>query len=271
MGDEGMGAAALAGRPLRSGPRGAAGVAAEAALAFHSPRGPLVAVCGLVGGSGASTLSYLMARRAARHSSVPVLLAELQDHGGLAALTGAAGPLGLRELALAVDRQDQPAVPFAELPGGLRLVASPRLAATEAASAAALERVLGDAHAAHGLTVVDAGQTAAPDDGTLLAAASHVLFVLAASPAALRRVELLAHAGIFDRPRGGPAALVAVATRPQPAVRIGQLRRLAERHLDRLLLVPYLPELAAGNHDRADARLEHTFTALATLLRRPPR
>ena len=58
-----------------------------------------------------------------------------------------------------------------------------------------------------------------------------------------------------------------MATRPQPAVRIGQLQRLAERHLDRLMLVPYLAELPAGNHDRADARLEDTFTALATLLR----
>jgi hypothetical protein len=271
MDGEGMGAAALAARLPRARARGTAGAAGEAPLAFHSPGGPLVAVCGLVGGSGASTLSYLTARRAARHSSVPVLLAESQDQGELAALTGAAGPVGLRELALAVDRQIELGPPFSELPGGLRLVASPRLAATEGASAAALERVLGDARAAHGLTVVDAGQAAAPDSGTLLAAASHVLFVLAASPAALRRVELLAHAGIFDRPRGGPGALVAVATRPQPDVRIGQLRRLAERHLDRLLLVPYLAELAAGHHDRADARLEDTFTALATLLRRPPR
>jgi hypothetical protein len=32
--------------------------------------------------------------------------------------------------------------------------------------------------------------------------------------------------------------------------------------------VPHLPELAAGQHDQADARLEDTFAALATLLRR---
>jgi Flp pilus assembly CpaE family ATPase len=264
-----MGAAAVAGRlTLGRRPRRAAVREAPEDLAFHTPGGPLVAVCGLVGGAGASTLAYLLARRAARHSSAPVLLAELGQQGGLAALAGTAGPLGLRELARAVEEEREPGRAFAELPGGLRLVASGRPAVDAASSTAGLGRLLADAREAHGLVVVDAGQPAAPGINTLLGAAGHLLFALPASVPALRRAELLAAGGIFRRAAGTVTTLVAVATRPGRPDQIRPLRRLAERHVDRLLLVPHLPELAAGQHDQADARLEDTFAALATLLRR---
>jgi cellulose biosynthesis protein BcsQ len=235
-------------------------------LAFHETGGPLLAVCGLVGGAGASTLAYLLARRAARHSTAPVLLAELHEQGALAALAGAGGPFALRELAHAVDQDRRLGRPFAELPGGLRLVASTEPAIGEAAPAAALARVLADARAAHSLVVVDAGPIGGPDSAVLLRSASHALFVLPTTPLALRRAELLATGGMLAHGGGALATLVAVATRPGRGVQIKQLRRLAERHVDRLLLVPHMPKLAAGDHD--DTRLEDTFAALATLLRR---
>jgi len=266
-----MAAAAVAGRlALGRRPRPAAGRQALDGLAFHTAGGPLVAVCGLVGGAGASTLAYLLARRAARHSSAPILLTELEQQAGLAPLAGTAAPLGLRELAHAVEHEREPGRPFAELHGGLRLVASERPAVDAGAPAAGLGRLLADAREAHGLVVVDAGQLAGPDTGTLLGAASHVLFALPASVPALRRAELLATGGVFRRTAGAIAALVAVATRPGRPGQIKPLRRLAERHVERLLLVPHLPELAAGRHDQADARLEDTFAALGTLLRRRP-
>jgi hypothetical protein len=95
-----------------------------------------------------------------------------------------------------------------------------------------------------------------------------VLFVLPASVPALRRAELLAAGGIFGRAADTLATLVAVATPPGPPPQIRRLRRLAERHVDRLLLVPHVRELGAGRHDEAEVRLEETFAALATLLRR---
>jgi hypothetical protein len=267
MGGEQVGAATLTGRlPLLR--RGPATTGAEVALlAFHRTGGPLVAVCSLVGGAGASTLAYLLARRAARHSTAPVLLAELQDHGGLAALTGTAGPVGLRDLANAVERDDDVATPFAQLPGGLRLVASPH-PEPQTPLPAALAHVLGDAREAHGMVVIDGGHVAGPDVNVLLEQSSHVLFVLPATVAALRRAELVAAAGILDRAGGALATLVAVATGHGRGAHVRHLRRLAERHVDRLLLVPHLPELAAGQHQRAEARLENTFAALAMLLRR---
>jgi hypothetical protein len=263
-----MVAAAIAARVPRPRPGEATTAVAIAPLAFHSAGGPLVAVCGLVGGAGASTLAYMLARRAARHSSAPVLLAELQDHGGLAALTGTAGPLGLREIANAVGQQHEPARPFAELPGGLRLVASARVARGPQATPVALSRVLGDAREAHGLVVIDGGELGGSDTDVLLEHASHALFVLPATFAALRRAELLAAAGIFDRARGASATLVAVATGNGRGAAVKQLRRLAQRHVDRLLLVPHVAELAAGRHQPAEARLEDTFAEFATLLRR---
>jgi cellulose biosynthesis protein BcsQ len=262
-----MAAAAIAGRlPAARRLQQTTGREADHSLAFHQTAGPLLAVCGLVGGAGASTLAYLLARRAARHSTAPVLLAELHEQAALAALAGCGGPFALRDLARAVDQERQVGRPFAELPNGLRLVASTEPAIGEAAPAAALARVLADARAAHGLVVIDAGPIGGPDSAVLLRSATHVLYALPTTTLALRRAELLAAGGMLAR-RGGPlATLVAVATRPGRCNQLKQFRRLAERHVDRLLLVPHMPKLAAGDHDD-DTRLEDTFAALATLLR----
>lgn len=65
-----MAAAAIAARVgvLRSTPRRSAKMAA---LAFDEPGGPLVAVCGLAGGAGTSTLALTLARHAAAVSTGP--------------------------------------------------------------------------------------------------------------------------------------------------------------------------------------------------------
>lgn len=267
MGALAMGAAALTGSlPLRR--HGAASRAVDQSLAVHATGGPVVAVCGLVGGAGTSTLAYLLARQAARHSTVPVLLAELGEQGALAAMAGSGGAYGLAGLATAVQQQQTIAAPFTELSGGLRLVARARPALEAPVSTAGLGRVLGDAHDAHGLVVVDAGLATAPAAAALLEEASHVLFTLPATVAALERAELLARTGIFNLV-AGQATLVAVATRPGRGASVKRLRRLAASHTERLLLVPHIRELADGEPARADARLQDTFLALATLLRRP--
>jgi hypothetical protein len=268
-----VGATALAGRlwVCRNG-RAVASSAPEAPLAMHALGGPLVAVCGLVGGAGASTLAYLVARQAARHSSVPVLLTELYDRGALANVAGGGGDHGLAGLSIAIDNQQPIAAPFTELAGGPRLVAAaqPSLEPAQVAPAEALERVLADARAAHGLVVVDAGQ--GPDPGTtvLLQAATHVLFVVSAAAPALARVERLGAAGLFARSGGTRTSLVCVATRPGRCATVKQARQLAERHTDRLLLVPHVPALAAGQPDRAERQLQPTYSALASLLRGLP-
>ena len=67
-----MGAAAIAARiPL---PRRSRRATADCAAGLRTLGGPLVAVCGLAGGAGTSTLALLLARQAARESTAPVLL-----------------------------------------------------------------------------------------------------------------------------------------------------------------------------------------------------
>src|SRR5215207_1951792 len=141
MGGERVAAAALTDRLPLPRRRPASHAASSEQLAFHRPGGPLVAVCGLAGGAGTSTLAYLLARRAARHSTVPVLLTELDPRGGLVALAGAAAPLGLCELARAVDEERPPERPFTEA-AGLRLVASAETGAPNPFPTGALERLL---------------------------------------------------------------------------------------------------------------------------------
>jgi Flp pilus assembly CpaE family ATPase len=238
-------------------------------LAFDALGGPLVAVCGLVGGAGASTLAYLVARRAARHSSARVLLAELHEHGALAALTGGGGRHGLAGLAAALEHGHPIGRPFTELAGGLRLLASgiPRGAAQQETTG--LERVIGDARAAHGLVVIDAGLFSSLRNAELLRAATHVFWVLPATVVALRRAELLANSGALAEASPARPVIVAVSNRPGRGASVKQLRRLAQRHVERLLLVPYIAGLAEGQPAQAEAELEDTFSALATLLRRP--
>jgi hypothetical protein len=266
MGGEPLAATALTGR-LAFPRRGAATAREEAELlAFHRTGGPLVVLRGLAGGAGTSTLSYLLARRAARHSSVPVLLTELRTGAGLAAIGGAASPLPLGELARAADEHRAPPRPFAELAPRLRLVATAGPSENDPADARTLEQLLDDARAAHGLVVVDAGQPAPGQADRLLARADRALFCLPATPAGLRRAELQLAGGLLRHAEHGQrGVLVCTATQPRVRPQLRQLRRLAEGRVDRLLLVPHIPRLAAGDHDD-DSRLEDTFAALATLL-----
>lgn len=241
--------------------------AAGVPLAFDATGGPVVAVCGLVGGAGTSTLAYLLASRAARASTIPVLLAGLDGDAGITAMAGTASSCSLRELAHAVDEGRALARPFAELPDGLRVVAAAARGRSVPPPGDALERVLADARELHGLVVIDAGTLLAPESPALLQSATHVLFVMTATVSAVRQAALLAADDVFAAAAGRPTALVAVAThRLMPPVR--EVRRLAAAHVDRLLLVPYLDEIVRGRCDHADPSLEDTFMALATLLRR---
>jgi hypothetical protein len=264
MGGEQLAATALTGR-LAFRRRGAASAREEPELlGFHRTGGPLVVLCGLAGGAGTSTLAYLLARRAARHSSVPVLLTELRAGAGLAAIAGAGSPLPLGELARAADEHRAPPRPFAELGPRLRLVATAGPAENDPPDARTLERLLDDARAAHGLVVVDAGQPAPGQADGLLARADRALFCLPATPAALRRAELQLAGGLLRHAGGRRGVLVCTATQPRVRPQVRQLRRLAEGRVDRLLLVPHLPALARGELD--EPAFDSTLTALATTL-----
>ena len=94
-------------------------------------RGPLLAVCGLCGGAGASTIAYLTALAAARRGTGAVLVADTGGPtGGISHYAGVQAPRSLTELAEHVHA-DSVRQPVATTRDGLRVLATePRLTHT---------------------------------------------------------------------------------------------------------------------------------------------
>jgi Flp pilus assembly CpaE family ATPase len=236
-------------------------------LAFHAKGGPLLAVVGLCGGAGASTLTYLVALAAARASTAPVLAC---DTGGpTGGLSLYAGTQTTHSLADAAERL----AAGKPLAGGLvatgrndlRLIASgPEFLAH--GDADGIQRVLGDAQLAHALTVVDCGTLTRDIDRQALTMASHIAWVLPASVSGVRRAQRVLD--VVHQFLPGREVLVA---RADPAGRkppMHELTALAGERAATLALVAHVPDL--GENDPADA-LEVCSLALegiGTVLRR---
>jgi Flp pilus assembly CpaE family ATPase len=262
-----MDAAAIAARiPLTRGR--ARDDTAACGLAFDTTGGPLVAVCGLVGGSGASTLALCLARQAASESDAPVLVTEADAHrAGLAVIAGRATPHSLPALARQVAEGQAPEQTFTELAAGLRLIAAAPSRATPA-DPDQLRALLGQARAAHGLVLVDCGSdwaAAAP----ILEESTHILWTLPATPTGLARARLLLATDALPRPGRARETLIAIASRPRPDASVRALRRLAAERCERLVLVPHSEQLARGDLTDDD-RLRRALTGLAATLRRRP-
>jgi MinD-like ATPase involved in chromosome partitioning or flagellar assembly len=261
-----MGAAALTVRiPMAIGVRGAR--AASCGLAFDALGGPLVAICGLTGGAGTSTLALVLARQAARDSSAPVLLTEHDaQRPGLAALAGRATPRPLVALARDLAHRRPPVDTFAELADGLRLIAAAPHAELQV-DATAVHSLLDQARAAHGLVVVDCG-THWTKHSPVLDRATHVIWTLAATATASARAAL-AFDTIAPAPGQAREALAAVCVRPDRAVTVRALRRLAAGRCDRLVVFPHDQNVAHDPEHVGPAAL-HALTALGAVLRRDP-
>ena len=135
-----MGAAAVAARIRAADRAPGATRRRRAGSRFDELGGPLVAVCGLVGGSGASTLAFCLARQAARESQAPVLLTEPDARrAGLAVLAGQLhAARACRGSPSASRTAERPREPFVEIEPGLRLVASAPRRGADAASPSTL-------------------------------------------------------------------------------------------------------------------------------------
>ena len=257
-----MGAAAIAARiPLRTAARSRS---TAGPLAFDRTGGPLVAVCGLAGGAGTTTLALMLAREVAAESSAPVLLTELAaDSGGLAAATGQAGPASLAALARRVADGEIPHETFVELAPRLRLLAAAPATHTSP-DPDALRALLEQAREAHGLTILDCG-TALPAARAVSRHVSHIVWTLPATRAGVSRAYALLASDVAPPPGGAREVLAAVASDHQPKVRVRALRQLARPRCDRVVLIPHSRALDPSDHGIAAA-----LTALATTLRSAP-
>ena len=228
--------------------------------------GALLALCGLVGGAGTTTLAYLIARAAARQSDQPVLVADAgASSGGLAAVAGVESSRSLPELAGALST----GVPlegllYATTRDGVRVIArGPEFGTL--APATQLRTLLSDAREAHGLTVIDCGALISEVGQIMMAEATHVAWVL---PATKHGVEL-GRRVLAAAPSGrGSQFLVARRDRRQTNAPVRELRRLAGEQRLPLVLVPDLPGLEDGNLPRAVDAAQVSVQAILGALRR---
>jgi Flp pilus assembly CpaE family ATPase len=235
-------------------------------LSFHRTPGPLLAVVGLCGGAGASVLAHLIAASAAAISEAPVLLA---DTGGPTAgatlYSDACAPLTLVDISDRVAAKEPvPSRFWADATEGLRVLAGePQF--TVQGSDESVRRVLSDARAAHGLTVIDAGTLARPAEHAALAAASHIAWILPASRCGLLRGErVLERITRLSRPE----ILVARADPAAGKPPIGALADLADSRRAPLVLLPHLGQIIDRPLRDLQAQATVTLQALGGLLAR---
>jgi Flp pilus assembly CpaE family ATPase len=224
-------------------------------------RGPLLAVCGLCGGAGASTLAYLTALAAARSKRGDVLLADTGGPtAGISHYTGVEAPRSLAEVAELVAAGLPVGPLLATTREGLRVLATaPRF--TVGCELDGVELLLDHARRRYTLTVIDCGTLARQADQIALDKASHVAWVLPATGGAVERgcktLEALApHLS-------GREMLLA---RHDPSDRrqaVREVRDLARERRAPLILLPSLPEAATGN---TTAALETAQVPLQAML-----
>ena len=223
--------------------------------------GPLLAVCGLCGGAGASTLAYLTALAAARRDDWAVLVADTGGPtAGISHYAGVRAPRSLTEAAEHVHAGLPTGQLIATTADGLRVLAtSPTLSQT--CSREGVELLLEQARERYTLTVIDCGTLARQADQIALARATHVVWVLPATAGAATRGRQLLDA--IAPHQSGREILVA---RHEPRDRrqaLRELRDLARHRRALLILFPSVPELATGN---ADAALETAQVPLQAIL-----
>jgi MinD-like ATPase involved in chromosome partitioning or flagellar assembly len=228
--------------------------------------GALLAVCGLAGGAGATTLSYLIALAAAWQWSEPVLVADTGGpSGGLAACAGVEVQRSLGELAeqLAAGAALGPGV-YAMGHHGVHVLASgPEFSSSPAD--AHVHRLLCDARESHGLTVIDCGTLARESEQMAAAAATHVAWVLPATARGVSRARRVLDAA---PPTAGQELLVVRGEARRSHAPLRELRQIAaDRHAP-LVLVPHLAGLDADRLDAAGEAAQVPVQAILGALRR---
>lgn len=235
--------------------------AAHCGLGFDALGGPVVAVAGLVGGAGTSTLALALARQAAVESRAPILLAEASDSAGLTHVVEARSPRSLADLARLVASGETPADIYTELTPGLRLVATGTATCRDEEND--LQVVIEQAKTAHGLVVLDCG-AGRRDLDRVIDQATTVVWVAPASD-----IGVLAARAMFEKtvPSGSVATEVLVA-RELPGVRRARVRALSRAsgaRCERLALMKHERAIATPTGDTEV--LTPTLSAIAAIVR----
>ena len=117
------------------------------------------------------------------------------------------------------------------------------------------------------MTLVDCGTHWTADD-PVLAAATHIIWTVAATPTGLARARAHLTAGVAPRKAARREMLAAAAIVPRPLVPVRALRQLARRRCERLVLIAHDERLARGAHSASETT-NRALAGLARTLRRP--
>jgi Flp pilus assembly CpaE family ATPase len=228
---------------------------------------PLLAVCALCGGAGASTLACLIARAATKRYDRHVLLGDAGGpSGGLSLYVRAQAPRSLAGLANQLaSRQTPDEGLFADAGSGLRVLAgAPDL--EEQADPEGLARLLGDATQAHALTVVDCGTLHAAAERQILEMASHVAWVIPATPSGVRRGRRMLE--LFPHEASRREVVVARRDAGERSAPTEALAALAAVRNAGLVLMPHVPDLIETELEHALDAAAGTLEAIWTVIRR---
>jgi Flp pilus assembly CpaE family ATPase len=221
----------------------------------------------MCGGAGATTLAYLAGVAAAIESTGPVLLADLGGpSAGIAAYARVQSGQSFTSIADRLARGQPPqASPAVTGEYGLQVLATgPELDQPVPDSSAA--ELLGQAAAAHALTVLDCGQLTRGVERVGLETATHVVWVLPATTVGVRRASaLLATMGKY-----APSREIVVARHDRADGRppITALAALADARHAPLVLVPHLDDLVEASTDVVLEQAAVTLQALGGVLHR---
>lgn len=230
-------------------------------------RGLLLAVCGLCGGAGTSTLAYLIALTAARSGNGLVLVADTGGpSGAISCYAGVQAPRSLPELAEHITAGLPTGQLVATTGDGLRVLATgPRF--SPACAREALGLLLDQARERYALTVIDCGALASEASQVVLTRASHVGWVLPATPSAISRAQPVLAA--IDSDRLGRELVLARPDSHQRKATMTQLKRVAQGRRATLILVPDLPDVSTAHPARASTTAQVPLQAILGALSRP--
>jgi Flp pilus assembly CpaE family ATPase len=239
---------------------------AAGALCLSRLPGPMLQIVGLCGGAGVSTLAFLIGAVAASHSSVPVLLCDTGGPtAGLAVYVGVESARTLCDAAELLAAGQRPAGGlWAQSPEGARVIAGVPQFKVEAEESS-LRRLLGDARAAHGLSVIDGGTLSRHTDRVALGYATHVAWMMPGSESGLRRAQrVLARIA----PLGRPELLIARAEPGERRAALHELADLADTRGAPLVLLPHIQDAASRSVGELAANSSVAIESIGALLRR---
>ncbi len=232
--------------------------------------GRLVAVAGLCGGAGASTLSYLVCCEAIAEGQRPVLCVDATGRGGIGACAAAQAGISFAHasIELQAGRMPRPGRLFATSKNGVRMLCEQPSLEQPLLAVDGAKRLLADARAAHALTVVDCGTLSSDHERLVLESADHVLLVIPATRSGIERGGPLAGQARALCPPEASVALIARLDRHERKAPVSELAQVAEPLDAMVALFPQLEDLRERPVEHALERAQVTLQALRGVLAR---